>query len=205
LISGTLCFAATLALAAGLSERTESALLRATASFLHPAALGALSQRRDRRARRFGLIIGALLAATALCGSIAAMSSGGVGGLLAISTLCTLGGWIAGSRLGLLIASGPLGWLLDDAASGVGRRRDQRAQILGELFGLQTALMTIPVVYLGTCAMLIHTGVIAGYSHWAGCFTSLFAVSLLVELVCFLLPLLAFATQLWRPTRRARR
>jgi len=203
LISGTLCFAATLALAAGLSERTERALLRAAASFLHPAALAAVSQRRERRARRLGWITGTLLGTAALLGSIDAMWSGDVAGVLAVSTLCGLGGWVAGNRLGALIASGPLGWLVDDAVSGVGRRRGQRAQIVGELFGLQTALMTIPVLYLGTCAVLIHTGVVVGYGHWTGCFTSLFAVSLLVELVCFLLPLLAFATQLWRPVRGA--
>jgi hypothetical protein len=186
-----------------LAERTERALLRATSSFLDPAALAALGQRRDRRARWLGRTIGVLLGAAALFGCVDAMGSEDVGGLLAIASLCALGGWIAGTRLGVLIASGPLGWLVDDAVSRVGRRRGQRAQIVGELFGLQTALMTIPVVYLGTSALLIHTGVVPGYGHWTGCFTSLFAVSLLVELVCFLLPLLAFATQLWRPVRRA--
>jgi len=204
LVAGTLCFAATIALAAGLAERTEGALLRAAASHLRPADLAALSQRRHRRATRLAKITGVLLGVAALCGSVDAMMYEDVGGYLALSTLCALGGWVAGGRIGLLVASGPLGWLLDDAVSDVGRRPERRAHILGELFGLQTALMTIPVVYLGTCALLIHTGTLAGYAHWTGCYTRLFAVSLLVELVCFLLPLLAFATQLWRPARGAR-
>jgi hypothetical protein len=203
LVAGTLCFSATLALAAGLPEKTERALLRAAASFLPPAVLAAVSRRRERHARRLGWITGAVLGAAALLGSIDAMWPSDLWELSAVSSLCALGGWVAGNRLGALIASGPLGWLVDDAVSGVGRRRGQRAQIVGELFGLQTALMTIPVVYLGTCAVWLHTGVAIGYGHWTGCFTGLFAVSLLVELVCFLLPLLAFATQLWRPVRGA--
>lgn len=203
LISGTLGFVAAIALAAGLSERTEAALLRAAASHLPPARLAALARRRERRARWLARMTAALLGAAALCGSVMATVAHDAGGWLAISTLCAIAGWIAGRQLGLLIASGPLGWLLDETVSVVARHSGRRAQIVGELFGLQTVLMTLPVVYLGSCALLIHTGVAAEYAHWSDCFTTWFAVSLVVELLCFLLPLLAFATQLWRPARRA--
>jgi hypothetical protein len=199
LISGVAAFILGIRLSLNIPNKLKETLVR----LMHRGVLEITEERlqvfesdfqkkADVWAHRLGLIIAfAILVAFIVAFGLSSIK-------ISLTVLEVLGGYIAGSSIGIMAWYGRLGLVLKqhripikvlpghlDGAAGL--------KPLGDIYFRQAMLIGIPALYLAVWQLIIQFKlVLVDYRHWSGGYAGLLVLPLLLEILAFLMPLWSF-------------
>jgi hypothetical protein len=200
LITGVLLLATGIILADRVPEKLALALARLVGRNAIDArgdTLRSIQAKLEKKAQRWSQWSGVIVAASIL----AAFAVAGSASRIPLAAFEAAWGYIAGSHLGRMAAYGGLGSFLKqhglsirvtpghlDGAAGL--------KPVGDLFFLQSIIVAIPAIYLAVWSVLIPYWPRTSYLDWKEPYIALLALSIVFEVLAFVLPMWSFHIQM---------